>query len=306
MKMKKFFPLFIASILCAICFMQDLSAKRGKKDKAVIIIGFDGLSSYSINNGADMPTFRRLMAEGSSTLEVRSVLPSSSAVNWASIFMGSSPELHGYTTWGSKTPDLPSREYTPNGMYPDLHWALKQVNPEAKTAFIYEWGGMKYLVDTMSIDYIKQAPLSDEGVDNGVQSAIDYIIKERPNLCSIIFDDPDGVGHKFGWESPEYMKKITYLDGMLKQIVDAIEDSGMMDNTMIVVVSDHGGIEKGHGGKTMKEMQVPIIYYGDKVKKGSVIEESVMIYDVASTIGEYLKIEQPAVWISRPNSSIFK
>lgn len=304
--MKKFFSLFIASLLCAICLSQNLSAQRGFKGRSVIIIGFDGLSSKSLNDGAEMPTLRRLIAEGSSSMAVRSVLPSSSAVNWASIFMGSGPELHGYTTWGSKTPDLPSREYTSNGIFPDIYWSVKQRNAEAKTACVYEWSGIRYLVDTLSIDHIRQFPLSDKGLDSGVQSTIDYIVEERPNLCSIIFDEPDGVGHKYGWESPEYFSCLTYLDSVLKQIVDAIEQSAMIDKTMIVVVSDHGGIDKGHGGKTMQEMQVPIVYYGDKVKKGHVIEESVMIYDVTTTIGMYLNIDQPKVWISRPTLSIFK
>ena len=62
---------------------------------------FRGLSSYSLNNGAEMPQFRSMMQDGCYTLENRSVLPSSSAVNWASMFMGAGPELHGYTEWGS-------------------------------------------------------------------------------------------------------------------------------------------------------------------------------------------------------------
>ena len=43
------------------------------------------------------------MEDGSYTLKKRSALPSSSAINWASMFMGAGPELHGYTEWGSKT-----------------------------------------------------------------------------------------------------------------------------------------------------------------------------------------------------------
>ena len=56
-----------------------------------------------------MPTVKGLMAKGCYTLQKRTVLPSSSAVNWASMFMGAGPELHGYTQWGSRTPELPSR-----------------------------------------------------------------------------------------------------------------------------------------------------------------------------------------------------
>lgn len=62
----------------------------------VIMIGLDGWGSYSFDK-ADMPNVKKLMSEGSYTLAKRSVLPSSSAVNWASMYMGAGPELHGYT-----------------------------------------------------------------------------------------------------------------------------------------------------------------------------------------------------------------
>lgn len=72
--------------------------------KHVIVVGFDGFSASSIHDGKTlpdmkhMPTLRSLMEKGSYTLKNRSVLPSSSAVNWASMWMGAGPELHGYTT----------------------------------------------------------------------------------------------------------------------------------------------------------------------------------------------------------------
>lgn len=122
----------------------------------------------------------------------------------------------------------------------------------------------------------------------------------------MIFDQPDGARHKFGWESKEYLDMLTHLDNALKMIVDAVEKAGMMDKTMIIVVSDHGGIKKGHCEKTMSEMQVPIVYYGAGVKRGYKIERSLMMYDVTATICEYLNIDQPDVWISRPVMSIFK
>lgn len=75
-----------------------------QKAKHVILIGMDGWGAYSVPK-ADIPAIKSLMANGCYTLHSRSVLPSSSAINWASMFMGVGTELHGYTTWGSKTPE---------------------------------------------------------------------------------------------------------------------------------------------------------------------------------------------------------
>ena len=67
------------------------------KAEHVVFIGLDGWGSYSVEK-ADMLHVKQLMSEGCYTLQKRTVLPSSSAVNWASMFMGAGPELHGYTT----------------------------------------------------------------------------------------------------------------------------------------------------------------------------------------------------------------
>ena len=72
-----------------------------QKAKHVILIGMDGWRAYSVPK-ADIPAIKSLMTNGCYTLHSRSVLPSSSAINWASMFMGVGTELHGYTTWGSK------------------------------------------------------------------------------------------------------------------------------------------------------------------------------------------------------------
>ena len=91
--MKKLY-LVVWSILS--CVLLSCSGSENGKSlpnppKHIVLVGFDGLSSYSLNNGAEMPQFRSMMQDGCYTLENRSVLPSSSAVNWASMFMGVVP-----------------------------------------------------------------------------------------------------------------------------------------------------------------------------------------------------------------------
>ncbi|MDL2281539.1 alkaline phosphatase [Parabacteroides sp. OttesenSCG-928-G06] len=267
--------------------------------KHVILVGFDGLSASSINKGADMPMLRQLMAEGSSTLECRSILPSSSACNWASMFMGAGPELHGYTTWGSQKPELPSRVVNKDNRFPNIFGLYRDRNPEAEIGYFFEWGGMHYLVDTLAIDMHVFTP-------DCTQPAVQYIKDKKPNFCAIIYAEPDGVGHGIGWDTPEYMEKIHHLDKCLAEIVNAVEEAGIMDETVIIVSSDHGGIGTGHGGKTMQEMQRPLVYYGKNIKKGFKIPESTMIYDIAGTMAYLLDVEQPQVWIARPTLSVFE
>ncbi len=261
--------LFICCAVIAYCLSacntapQQVPLKEKNLPKHVILIGFDGLSAHCLNSGADMPTFRKMMAEGASTLENRSILPSSSACNWASMFMGAGPELHGYTEWGS------------------------------------------YLVDTLAMSFRKHAPMSAENPNGCTPVAVQYIKEKKPNLCAIIYDQPDGTGHGKGWSSPEYFAMVNHLDSCLTQVMDAVREAGIMDDTVVILTADHGGIETGHGGKTMNEMQTPIVFYGKNVKKGFKIPESTMVYDIAGTIAYLLDVRQPQVWIARPIMSAF-
>lgn len=295
--------LLIASIVlfCSCtCNNKTTNFITEKPIKHVILVGFDGMSGFAINNGAVMPNLRKLMSEGAYTTECRSILPSSSACNWASMFMGASSELHGYNTWGSQTPDLPSRVLTETGIFPNIYSEYRRAQPDAELGYIYEWSGMRYLVDTLAVNN-----LVDAGQSGCTSPAVDYIKNVKPDMLVVAFAEPDGAGHSIGWESEAYMTKLTALDLELGKIVQAIEDAGIKDETLLIVSADHGGIDTGHGGITMKEMQTPLVFWGKGVKKGFKIEDSVMIYDIASTILNAKQAPQPQVWIGRPVSSAF-
>lgn len=84
--------LLLILVLAIVTISSAFAAKP--KAKHVIWIGLDGWGAYSVEK-AEMPVTKQFMKDGSYTLKKRSVLPSSSAVNWASMFMGAGPEIHG-------------------------------------------------------------------------------------------------------------------------------------------------------------------------------------------------------------------
>ena len=273
--------------------------------KHVILIGLDGWGAYSVSK-AEMPNVKKLMDDGSYTLKKRSVLPSSSAVNWASMFMGAGPELHGYTEWYSKTPELPSREVNKNGIFPTVFSLLHESDPKAEIGCIYEWETIRCLVDTFALNYDKHVSEAESTPPAAAQYAADYIKKAHPNLLAVIIDNPDHIGHAAGHDTPEYYAVLKELDKYVGQIVNAVKEAGMLDETIFIVTADHGGINKGHGGKTMEEMETAFIISGKNIKKGHEITESMIQFDVASTIAHIFKLEQPQVWIGRPVLSAFE
>lgn len=298
--MKKLNLLWVFLLLACFATPGFAKEKAVKGVKHVVLIGLDGWGAYSVPK-ADMPTVKALMKEGSYTLESRSILPSSSACNWASMIMGAGPELHGFTTWGSTKPDLPSRELSHYGLFPSVIGLLRDQKPKAEIGYIYEWGGMAYLCEKDAVNHFAQT----KGAETA-QNAADYIKAKKPTFTMIAFDEPDGTGHNKGHDTDAYYEKLKELDTYIARIVEAVKEAGIYDETIFIVTADHGGINKGHGGKTMQEMQIPFIITGKGVKAGHEIASSVMQYDTAATIAHIFGLKRPQVWIARPVTEVFK
>lgn len=295
--------LFISACLLLTAAQATPQGKKNKADpwkaKHVVLIGIDGWGAYSVAK-AKIPNIRQLMGNGAYTLKKRSVLPSSSAVNWASMYMGAGPELHGYCEWGSQVPDLPSRVVNEDGIFPTIFSELRAVAPDAEIGSIYEWDGIRYLLDTLALSYDKHVKEAGQDPAATARYAVAYIKDKKPTLANIVFDALDHTGHSEGHDTPAYYDKLEEIDGYIGQIVQAIKDAGIEEETIIIVTADHGGIGKGHGGRTMTEMETPFIICGKHVKKGTLIEDSMMQFDIASTIAAIFSLQQPQVWIGRP------
>ena len=296
MKISLIFLIMAGVVLCN--FKPVLA--QGKIDH-VILIGSDGFGAYAFEK-AHVPNLRKLMKQGSWSLKARTVLPSSSAPNWASMVMGAGPELHGYTKWGSQSPDLPARELDEYGMFPSIYTLIRKEKPKSEIGVIYEWDGIGYL-------FPKKAVNKDQNCDGDIaltKAAASYIKEKKPDFLFIHLHDVDSVGHNAGHGTPEYYEAIERTDAHIGSIVKSIEEAGIMDKTVIIFTADHGGINKGHGLITMQEMQIPWIISGPGIKKENEIDDSIMTFDTAATIAALFRLKQPQLWIGRPVTAAFK
>ena len=302
----KRFSIFLAAILAMALAVSCTNEQSGVKGvKHVVMIGLDGLAGNTVE-AADMPTVKSMMAGGAWTLQARSILPSSSACNWASVYMGVGPEMHGYNTWGSRKPDFPSIALGENGIFPTIFTVLRQHNPEINTCALYEWDVHGDLIDNKAVSYHKHIPMGESRSADITNAYIEYLKQNKPQFSECIFDSPDVEGHGYGWGSEEYMKRLPEVDAFIAQIVEATKEAGMYDETIFIIVSDHGGINRGHGSISMSEMEAPLVFFGPGVKKGHKIEVPVVRYDTAPTIAYILGANTPDVWRGRPILDAFE
>ena len=284
---------FCMIMALAACESGEESLKR--RTRHVILIGSDGLGAYAFEK-AKVPNMRKMMDGGAYSLQARAVLPSSSAVNWASMIMGSGPELHGYTEWGSKTPELPSRVIGKEGIYPSIFSLIHEQLPDEKMGVSYNWEGIGYLFEKNLVD------LDVRGETDRVtaEAAIEFITNEKPAFTFIHFDEPDVTGHQIGHDTPKYYEAVEEIDALVGMVLEALEEAGMMDDTVIILISDHGGVEKGHGGKSLLEVEIPWIIYGHGIPHIGELQSSIVTYDTGATIAWLLGLETPQFWTGRP------
>ncbi len=288
-------------LLFQTCFF--LKAEPTNTDTThIIIIGFDGWDSASFDK-VEMPFLKSKLPESAWTLNKRSILPSSSACNWATMFKGVGPEAHGYTEGDTKRPIFLVTEKNKKGFFPSLFSVFREVHPEAEMGYLYQWDGMRYLFDMDDFSFVYQFPDSEAGSDQMSAAAVSYILKSKPDLAAFIWDYPDIIGHLEGWGTHLYIKEMKHLDTIIESIVNACIEAEIYEDTLFVIVSDHGGHDKTHGQAIITDLESPFILFGPGIIPGEIVDP-IMQYDVTAILADYLHLFHPSAWRGRTPDGI--
>ncbi|MEX1311050.1 MAG: sulfatase [Candidatus Sulfomarinibacteraceae bacterium] len=97
-----------------------------------------------------------------------------------------------------------------------------------------------------------------------------------------------------------YAQEVEYVDGEIGRLLAGLEERGMMDDTLIVFLSDHGeGLgnhnHTGHVSQLYDTLvHVPMIFvWPGRLPQGMVIDDHVSLVDVFPTIAELMELEGP-------------
>jgi hypothetical protein len=269
----------------------------------VVIIGVDGLSPDGIRR-ADTPTLDGLMKKGAFSLKARAVMPTSSSPNWASMIMGAGPEQHGVTSneWETNKFEILPVAVGSGHVFPTIFGVLREQRPKAHIACLHDWEGFGRLMERSALNHI-------EHVKDAIETAgkaVVYLKEKKPNFLFIHFDGVDHAGHAFGWTSGQYYKSVELTDSLIGAVLEAIQDAGVADRTIVLVTADHGGVGTKHGGATMQEIEIPWIIQGPGVALGREIKAPINTYDTAVTVAYIFGLKPPDCWIGKPVFDAFE
>ncbi|MEM6963289.1 MAG: sulfatase-like hydrolase/transferase [Bacteroidota bacterium] len=96
----------------------------------------------------------------------------------------------------------------------------------------------------------------------------------------------------------EYYAIITHLDAQIGMILDALEASGKMENTVVIFTADHGLAIGAHGllGKQNlydHSIRVPLVIMGKDIPKGKKVDTDIYLQDAMATSLELAGIKKP-------------
>lgn len=302
------FRTLVYSVLVTACLSGIAAAEPLAKH--VVVIGVDGLSPEGIHR-TDTPNIDRLVQRGSHTWHARAVMPTSSSPNWKSMISGAGPEQHGVTSnqWKLDNYTIEPTARGSGGLFPTIFSVLRDQRPDAQIALFHDWKGLARLIETEACDIVVNPPgdkHTSEAAYATTTAAAAYFKSDKPDFTFIHLDHVDHAGHQKTWLSEPYLFAVREADELLGQIIAAIDEADVAEQTVILLTADHGGLGTKHGGESMIELEIPWIIAGPGVKKNHAITAQVNTYDTAATLAKILGVTPPAEWIAKPVRDAFR
>lgn len=252
----------------------------------VVLVTVDGLRPDALQV-VDTPHLDGLMARGAASMTARSVLPSKTLPAHFSAFYSLPPAQHGV---------LDNDRRPPTQTVPGLFEAVHRRGGSA--GMVFSWEPLRFLAPAGCLRFahfnlldLADLPAADHPT---VDVAVPLIEGGRFELLFVYLGATDETGHAHGWMTDEYLRQVEIADGQIGRLAAAMGP----DDTMLVQ-SDHGGHDRGHGTDCAEDMTIPWLLSGAGVRRGVRLSETVSLLDTAPTLAALMGLGAPGGWEGR-------
>lgn len=127
-------------------------------------------------------------------------------------------------------------------------------------------------------------------------------VPHNPYLCSREHEE-----NPLDDDRARYLRALGYMDERIRELVDGLAGRGLAENTLLVIITDHGEAfhqhpaSLSHGMKVYDEMtRVPVVFLGPQVAGlRRVVQQTTSHVDLAPTILSLLGMEAPCTMKGR-------
>ncbi|CAH1056009.1 alkaline phosphatase family protein [Paenibacillus pseudetheri] len=241
--------------------------------KHLIVISYDAFSEDQWEMASRLPNLSKLIKSGAHSNQLKSVYPTLTYVVHTTIATGVYPDKHGIhhnnpfqpfvkekeQSWfwfrnAVKVPTIYDAAREHNMSTAGILWPvsgkssiqynipeIRAINNENQALKVLKSGSPLYCIE-MELKYGRirkgiEQPYLD---DFTTKCAIETIKRKKPNLLMMHLIDLDDAKHVYGTDSDEVKRVITRMDKRLGDIIQAVDEAGIKDDTVFLVLGDHG------------------------------------------------------------------
>lgn len=253
--------------------------------RRVLILSIDGLRPDLISL-APMRNLQTLTHMGAYTLSAQTVYPSVTLVSHSSMLTGLCPSKHG-VDWNDYIPEKGIAQGV--DLFDIAHAAGFQTVMHAGKEKLQQ------VTDASSLDVFTY--VNDRDLVVAKRLIADF--PENFGVLFVHFPLVDGMGHAYGWLSPQQISVAFRADEALVLILAELDAKGLRGETLIIVTADHGGHDTTHGYSLPEDMTIPWIASGAGIQP-KVLTTRVHTMDTAATAAFALGLPIPAEWDGVP------
>lgn len=230
--------------------LLSLSIYSQTVQRKLLFIGIDGCRA-DVLMSSNTPNIHSLLDHAVYSSEGLCAYKTWSGNGWSSMLTGVWHTKHGVTDNSFNGSNYAN--------YPDFIHRLEAFDTSLKTISTVHWGPINStIIQDADMENIFA---TDMEVKN---SAVQSLSTDDPDVLFIDFDDVDHAGHGYGFSAaiPEYVDAIELTDSYVGEILTALYNRPQYanENWLVVITTDHGGNENGHGRGSIDERSIFTIY----------------------------------------------
>lgn len=251
----------------------------------VVILSIDGLRPDAIAL-APMPNLMALMQSGAYSLSAQTVYPSVTLIAHSSMLSGLCPAKHG-VYWNDYLPNLGYAQGT--DLFDIAHAA------GLRTDMVVSKKKLIQVTEPSSLD-------SFVFVNDRDTVVMDRLLEDFPQDFGVLFIHfamADGMGHSYGWLSPQQFSVLFRADEALGRFLEELEARNLRNETLLIISADHGGHDSTHGSNSPEDMTIPWIATGPGIQPKQ-LTSFIQTTDTAATAAFALGLPLPPEWDGAP------
>ncbi len=253
----------ILFFLFLILFSVSISSAQSTA-KRVILFGIDGLH-WEAPDKLDMPVFNALIEQGTYIQQSYMIVPHH-------------PKIGDYSKYNSCSFPNPVLHQGTIFLRPENKMIQEVFSPEQQTAFVVNTTAYQSVGRGFST-CIMDATLSDDQV---VEQAVKILEAQNLVFMRVHLQTPGSKGYEVSQSTPNkpyfrniygesspYIEAVEHADKLLGQFVTFLKQSGLWEETVLIVTSDHGQYKMGwHPLFEEESWMTPLLFVGPGIARG--------------------------------------